>query len=257
MSWLAARVYLAATDLVAALSFYTRLPVRRAASCDGAAIARAGWAAPLIGAGIGGCGAFVYLGAHAAGMPPLVAAAAALAATAMLTGCLHEDGLADTADGFGGGATRERKLEIMRDSRIGTYGVCALIVAMLARAGAVAALTEPALVAPVLIGAHAAARAPLPAFMWFVRPARRDGLAALAGAPPRISVLAASVIGVAALFVALGVAKALIALTLVCAVSTLIGLLCIRQIGGQTGDVLGAVEQVNEIAVLAAALVRP
>src|SRR5215471_1062315 len=106
MSWLATTIRAAATDLVAALSFYTRLPVRAATPCDGAAVARAGWAAPLIGAGIGACGALVYLGAHAAGMPPLVGAALALASTVMLTGCLHEDGLADTADGLGGGTTR-------------------------------------------------------------------------------------------------------------------------------------------------------
>ena len=68
----------------------------------------------------------VYALAHKIGSPPWVAAALAVAATLAVTGCLHEDGLADTADGFGGGDTRERKLEIMRDSRIGTYGVCAL-----------------------------------------------------------------------------------------------------------------------------------
>jgi adenosylcobinamide-GDP ribazoletransferase len=257
MTSLAATLHGLAADLGVALSFYSRLPIGTAARVEGTAIARASWAAPVVGAGIGGCGALTYWIAHAAGMPPLVGAALALAATAVLTGCLHEDGLADTADGLGGGATRERKLEIMRDSRIGTYGVCALTLALLARAGAVAALAEPVLVASALIAAHAAARAALPVLMRIVPPARRDGLAAQAGAPPRMSVLAAIAIGVAALLLAVGVAKAIIAVVLACLVSALIGFLCIRQIGGQTGDVLGAVEQANEIAVLAAALVRP
>ena len=86
-----------------------------------------------------------------------------MAATLAVTGCLHEDGFADTADGLGGGATRERKLEIMRDSRIGTYGVCALTVSLLLRASALAYLADPALVAAALIAVHGAARATMPA----------------------------------------------------------------------------------------------
>ena len=94
----------------------------------------------------------------------------------LVTGALHEDGLADTADGFGGGDTRERKLEIMRDSRIGTYGVCALIVSLLVRADAIASLTDPVLVAPALIAAHAGARAVMPLVMFLLPAARTDGL---------------------------------------------------------------------------------
>src|SRR6202030_2053805 len=100
----------------------------------------------------------IYAVAHKIGSPPWVAAALAVAATLAVTGALHEDGLADTADGFGGGDTREQKLAIMRDSRIGTYGVCALILSLLIRADAIASLTEIALVAPALIAAHVGAR---------------------------------------------------------------------------------------------------
>jgi adenosylcobinamide-GDP ribazoletransferase len=249
-----ARILLA--DLTVALSFYTRVPLRPGKPVDGADVARASWAAPVVGALIGCCGAVVYWGAHAVGLPPLIAAALTLAATALLTGCLHEDGLADTADGFGGGAGRERKLEIMRDSRIGTYGVCALVLSLIARAGALASLAEPALVAPVLIAAHAAARAMLPAFMRAVPPARPDGLAAQAGAPSPIGALAAGLAGVVALVLGLGPAHGVVALALACVVTGLMAYLCVNQIGGQTGDVLGAVEQANEIAVLLAALVR-
>ena len=114
-------------------------------------------------------------------LPPLPAAALAVAATVAVTGALHEDGLADVADGFGGGATRERKLEIMRDSRIGTYGVCALILSFILRISALTNLGDPALVTAVLVAAHAAARAPIPAFMRLVPAARTDGLSADAG----------------------------------------------------------------------------
>ena len=96
----------------------------------------------------------VYAVAHKIGSPPWVAAALAVAATLAVTGCLHEDGLADTADGFGGGDTRERKLDIMRDSRIGTYGVCALTLSILLRVSAIASLGNPIVVLWALIAAH-------------------------------------------------------------------------------------------------------
>jgi adenosylcobinamide-GDP ribazoletransferase len=243
-------------DLSVALSFYTRLPLRHGKPVDGPDVARASWAAPVVGALVGCCGAIVYWGAHAAGLPVLIDAGLTLAATAVLTGCLHEDGLADTADGFGGGASRECKLEIMRDSRIGTYGVCALVLSLIVRAAALAALAEPMLVAPVLIAAHAAARAALPVFMRAVPTARRDGLAVAAGVPPRTSALVAALVGVVALVLGLGPARGVVALVLACLVTGLMAWQCVRQIGGQTGDVLGAVEQANEIAILVAALVR-
>ena len=109
-----------ANDLKASIAFLTRLPVAGTTPAAGADIARATWAFPLAGVLIALIGAVIYAAAHKIGSPPWVAAALAVAATLAVTGCLHEDGLADTADGFGGGDTRERKLDIMRDSRIGT-----------------------------------------------------------------------------------------------------------------------------------------
>ncbi|WP_338320010.1 adenosylcobinamide-GDP ribazoletransferase, partial [Bradyrhizobium ottawaense] len=129
-------------------------------------------------------------------------------------GALHEDGLADTADGLGGGRTRERKLEIMRDSRIGTYGVCALILSFGLRWSALAAIADPLLVAFALCAAHAAARAGVPAFMSLVPPARPDGLSASAGSPPGRSVAIAFALGTLALALALGPGKALVGLIL-------------------------------------------
>jgi adenosylcobinamide-GDP ribazoletransferase len=164
-------------------------------------------------------------------------------------GCLHEDGLADTADSFGG-ATRERKLEIMRDSRIGSYALCALVMSLLLRVGALASLADPALVAPALIAAHAAARATMPALMFFVPPARSDGLSFQAGRPSSERVAAAVGLGVLFLAGSLGLRLALEAAI----VTALFARQSLKQIGGQTGDVVGALEQVSEVAVLLVAL---
>ena len=170
------------------------------------------------------------------------------------TGCLHEDGLADTTDGFGGGQTRELKLDIMRDSRIGAYGVCALVLSILLRVSALASLADTALVVPALIASHSAARASLPVFMFFVPPARREGLSASAGQPPREGVIAAAVLAIVIVALCLGPVLAIAALILIVAVIALLAWLSLAQIDGQTGDVLGAVEQVSEIAILLIAL---
>jgi adenosylcobinamide-GDP ribazoletransferase len=202
---------------------------------------------------IGLLGALVYWIAFRFGLPPLVGAALAVTATLAVTGCLHEDGLADTFDGFGGSG-RERKLEIMRDSRIGTYGACALIMSLLLRVGALASLAGPGRVALALIAAHAGGRALLPLFLRLVPPARSDGLAADAGRPPPSSVLLAAVLGFVLLLWSLGAARSLVALLLLLVVLGVMRRLCLRQLGGQTGDAAGALEQINEIVVLLTAV---
>ncbi|MGB8547359.1 MAG: adenosylcobinamide-GDP ribazoletransferase, partial [Xanthobacteraceae bacterium] len=211
---------------------------------------RALWTAPVVGFAVALVGAAVYAVAHALHVPPLPAAALAVCATVVLTGALHEDGLADVADGFGGGGTRERKLEIMRDSRIGTYGVCALALSLLLRAGALASLVQPARVTFALIAAHVGARAIVPAFMWFVPPARREGLSADAGRPAAASVIVGALLGAISVGVGLGPAPGLIALVLVLVAAAIMARLSMRQIDGQTGDVLGALEQIAEILIL-------
>lgn len=242
-----------ASDLKISVLFSTRLVLGQGSVISGADLARASWAFPLAGALIGLLGAVAFWLARAAGLPPAPAAALALAATLLVTGCLHEDGLADTADGFGGGATREQKLAIMRDSRIGTYGTCALIVSFALRWSALAAVAEPTLVMAALIAAHASARAMLPWLMWLAPPARAEGLAAEAGRPPRASVIAAGILAVIALGLGLDPTAAITALLLLLAGIAFAAWSCRRQIGGQTGDVLGALEQASEIIVLLAA----
>jgi adenosylcobinamide-GDP ribazoletransferase len=248
--WLAER----ASELKVAMVFLTRLPLGRMAPAGAASLAQAVWAFPLAGIIVGGIGAVVYALAHRIGLPPWPAAALAVGATLTATGALHEDGLADTADGFGGGETREQKLAIMRDARIGTYGVCALVLSLLIRTGALASLAEPGAVAAALIASHAGARAVMPVLMFFLAPARSDGLSYVAGAPSLARTTAGLLIAAVILLITLGLVSTIAALVVLAIAAALMAGLSERQIGGQTGDVLGAVEQVAEIAVLLVAL---
>jgi adenosylcobinamide-GDP ribazoletransferase len=249
-AWLKER----AGEFEASILFLTRLRYRTAQPDSGAAIAQAAWAFPIAGVLVAIVGSVVYWLAYRAGLTFWPAAALAVAATMAATGCLHEDGLADTADGFGGGATREQKLDIMRDSRIGVYGVCVLALSILIRVSALASLGAPSLVFAALIAAHGAARAVLPAFMYFVPAARADGLSAGAGQPPLAGVAAAAVIGLVILVLCLGIGHGLAALVLLAIGTALLAWLGLSQIQGQTGDVLGALEQAGEIIVLLVAL---
>ncbi|HEY7246200.1 MAG TPA: adenosylcobinamide-GDP ribazoletransferase [Xanthobacteraceae bacterium] len=237
-------------DLTVSLLFSTRLPLADSSAIDGRDLARASWALPVAGLGVGAIGAVVYGAMARIGMPSGPAAALALASAMAITGCLHEDGLADTTDGFGGGKDREQKLGIMRDSRLGTYGACALLGSLLLRWSALATIADPRSVAFALIASHAAARAPLPSFMRLVPAARSDGLSAAAGAPSPESAAMAWVIGAAALIAGLNPAAGVSALLLLAAATTAMAWATVRQIGGQTGDVVGALEQVNEVLIL-------
>src|SRR5579863_3553917 len=116
----------AARDIGDALRFFTRAPLAARAGLAPLDINRIAWAAPVAGLAAGFMGALVLALSGRLGLPPLLCAGLATAALILATGGLHEDGLADAADGFGGGATRAAKLAIMRDSRIGAYGALAL-----------------------------------------------------------------------------------------------------------------------------------
>jgi adenosylcobinamide-GDP ribazoletransferase len=241
-----------AQELKASLAFCTRLPLAR--TTPEKAIAKAAWALPLAGLVVGLVGALVYALSHRLGLPAWPAAALTVAATLVVTGALHEDGLADTADGFGGGNTRQQKLDIMRDSRTGAYGVCALVLSLLLRVAALASLADTHAVVWALVGSHSAARATMPVLMWLLPPARGDGLSHDAGRPPGESVAAAAAIAFVVLLFCLYPGRAVIAALLLVAVIALMAWLSMRQIDGQTGDVVGALEQVAEIVVLLVAV---
>ncbi len=244
-------------DVDACLRFYSRLalPGRSVslAMPDFSSVSRA---LPLAGALIGACGALALLIARAAGVAPLPASACAVAILVAVTGALHEDGLADLADGFGGGRTKERKLEIMRDSRLGSYGACALGLALILRVTALGAIAErgllPAVCALIVTGAVSRAAGLLP--MTLLPPARADGAGASAMRPSREALLAALALAAAVslLPTLAGVPLHRLALANLAALlaAALVTRLAERQIGGFTGDVLGAAQQAAEVAAL-------
>lgn len=236
----------AAADLRSAFMLLTRLPVHGTPTPRAA---DAAWAWTLPGILVGGLASVLGWGALWLGAPTPVAAMLSLGAMIAMTGALHEDGLADLADGFWGGFTPDRRLEIMRDSRIGTYGVIALTLSLLIRWSLIA--TAMILVDPLtLVIAATVSRAPMAVAMRWLPPARTDGLSRGAGRPGAAGALIGVAIAAAFLIPAglLGVVAAL----LVAGVTLGLGLLARRKIGGQTGDVLGAVQQLSEIAVLVA-----
>jgi adenosylcobinamide-GDP ribazoletransferase len=238
-------------DVGLCVAFFTRLPVPAFDASD-RSLSAAFWAAPVAGWAVALIGGLAFALANALGLAAGPAAALALAATMLATGCLHEDGLSDTADGFGGGLTRERTLEIMRDSRIGAFGACALALSILLRWSALSELAGPGAVFAALIAAHGASRALLPALLRLVPPARSDGLSAGAGAVEAPVANTALLLGAASLL-ALGLAGAVAAALLLAAAFFLMRALCLKKIGGQTGDTAGALQQVAEILVLLAA----
>lgn len=240
-------------DLAVAASFLTRLRPPGAPSQADLAPGRLAGAVrtfPLIGAAVGLGGGVVYALAYWLGLPPFAAALCALAATGLATGALHEDGLADTADGLGGGRTAEDRLRIMRDSHIGAFGVLALVFSIGLRTAALATLGTPWLAAAALIAGGAGSRAILGLVMRRLDPARPDGLAAAAGRPSEEGALTAATIGAGFALVFLGIGTGVVAAAAAAVAAAAVGQYARRGIGGYTGDVLGATQQATEVAIL-------
>ena len=244
------------TDVSAAARLLTRVPPilrRRLGGVEALAapgpIGRAVRAFPVVGAGIGLAAGIVYLILHAIGLPAAITGVVALAVGALLTGALHEDGLADTADGFGGGDSREQKLELMHDSRIGAYGVLALLLALGAKLGALVDLESIGLVLAGLVCSGAASRAVMPPLMRWLQPARNEGLGASAGRPPGDAVFVGLCLAAVLSLVLLNW-SGLIAFIIAGLGAYGMALLARRQIGGHTGDVLGATQQVADLLFL-------
>jgi adenosylcobinamide-GDP ribazoletransferase len=234
-------------DLLTAITLLTRLPVP--AFAGAVPLGRTVWAFPIVGAAVGVLAAFVYTLCHRVGMPSLLASVWAVAALVLLTGALHEDGLADTADGFGGGATRGRKLEIMRDSRLGTYGALALVILLLVRFAALTTLAAPWNVLTATVIAEGCGRAAMVVPLLLLPPARSDGLGRAAGQPPPARAAAAIVFSVLFAFALVPRALACGAIAVMFAGALVTTWIAHRQIAGHTGDVLGATSSVTEALV--------
>ncbi|WP_127114183.1 adenosylcobinamide-GDP ribazoletransferase [Shimia sediminis] len=234
-------------DIATALALLTRLPVRASFSRG----AKAAWAYPLVGLVVATLAAVPTGIALAVGLPATLAALIWVAGSVILTGAMHEDGLADCADGFWGGWDRARRLEIMKDSQIGSYGVIALCLSLVARWIAVSMiLQEPAWLA-ALIGVAVASRATMPALMTALPHARDTGLSQSQGRPVRETAAVAAVLAIAALVLTSG--GSTFGLIVVAALTALACFAIAKsKIGGQTGDVLGATQQLTEVALLMA-----
>jgi len=250
-----------AGDLAHCVRFYSRLPVPALPwEQDAHALPnfpRLVRVIPLAGLLLGLVPAATMIVALLLDLGPWLSAMLAVAAMVLATGALHEDGLADVADSFGA-TTRDRRLEIMRDSRIGSFGATALFLALALRIGALAEIVSradaAAAVAAILITASLSRTAGLMPLV-FLPPARRDGLSHAVGQPARDTFwLAAGIAGAIAVVVGAfaGLPPFGIALTIV--LSGLAGLaltgFAARHLGGQTGDIVGAAQQVAEIAAL-------
>jgi adenosylcobinamide-GDP ribazoletransferase len=235
-------------EALLAAGFLTRFPLP-ATTHESGSLARAGWAFPLVGLVVGAAGGAVFALADRLGLPMLACGLLAVATTLLVTGALHEDGLADSADGLGA-RDSETALAIMRDSRIGAFGVLALILSVGLRVSALTGIADRALVFQALIAAHAVSRGLLPAVMLWLDPARADGLGAEAGRPTPPVATAAAAIALVLAVLALGFGRGLLASLIAAAAAALVAHLARRRLGGYTGDVLGAIQQVGEVVML-------
>lgn len=247
-------------DCVQVTRFYSRLPVPDL-SWDDAPHAlpdfdKVVWAVPVVGAILGGIGALIGVGAILIGIAPLPAAALAIATLVIITGCFHEDGLADSCDGLWGGVTPERRLTIMKDSRIGSYGAAGLCLALLLRVAALAELFRlfGPMAGVLLPGIGAASRVLSLTPTLALPPAQPEGLAGRTHMPGPLAFAWAVVLGclvLAASMLPLGLLAFLPFISLALAPVLWLSISLARaRIGGFTGDILGATQQVLEITLL-------
>lgn len=233
-------------DLPATLGLLTRLPIKVSTDKAMARGAASAWAYPLVGVIVGVILAVIASLLMAVGVPAIFAAGLVLASAVILTGAMHEDGLADTVDGLWGGWDKARRLEIMKDSHIGVYGVCAVVLALLLRYMAILMVLSFEMHWMVFIAVGAVSRTNMVVLMAMLPNARDTGLSRSVGRPAQKTAWAAIAIGAAVAYV-----SGYPSMILVAAVTGAICAMIARtKIGGQTGDILGATQQVTTIALL-------
>jgi adenosylcobinamide-GDP ribazoletransferase len=240
------------SDILAAVQFLTRIPVP-APAYESDSLSRAVKFFPVVGLLLGAAAALLHL-LLAPHLPRLISAALVIAFLILITGCLHEDGLADVADGFGGGWTREQVLIILKDSRIGSYGGTALIFSVLGRVLLIASLPLNQ-VPPYLIAAHVLSRWTTLPLSYYLPPARVPEEEAGVGQGARIArlitcrtLIAGSVFSLAICVIVLRT-HAVFPISGALLISLVSGLYYRRRICGVTGDCFGATNQLTELAV--------
>ena len=229
-------------DIRTAIALLSRIPVK--AEFDRSA--KAAWAYPLAGIAVSLIAGLITMIGLWIGLSAPIAAALWIGATIVLTGAMHEDGLADCADGFWGGFEKARRLEIMKDSQIGTYGVLALVLAIGLRWLLTAALIAADNWFWSLLAIETLSRAIMPLIMHALPHARSDGLSHAQGRPPLNAVSIAVGVGFVIALLCLGWGAFKIAVLLAVSTAAIAKLADIK-IGGQTGDVLGASQQIAMI----------
>lgn len=253
------------TALLAAVGLLTRVPIRRAFTES--EVARATAFYPLVGVAIGSAQvaalwiATVLLPAHvgvggASRVPSTVLAVCIVTLAVWITGALHLDGLADTADGLGGGRSREDALAIMRDPRVGAYGAVAITLLLLFKVACLDALIEQRAAMIPLLAAPVAGRWAMSAVGWWLPYARADGgLGAVANGPVAGADLAMATAGATLLLAAVAGWRAVAFGAVAGSVTVAVGHACRRRIGGFTGDTLGATGELTESAIWLTAVV--
>lgn len=240
------RTDFALSDIPVAFVLLTRLPLPPIPDAAFARQAFAAWSFPIVGFALGGAAALLMYLAQAIGFPTAVAAGLSLAFLMAANGAMHEDGLADTADGLWGGQDADRRLEIMKDSRIGTFGMLSLIMVTGLRWAAIT--TAGPLALTVATTTSRAAMVPVMALMPY---ARSDGLARHVGQPRGLH--ATTALGIAGLVALIAAGAAGLLASIVAAIPVwMLARMAQKRIGGQTGDILGACQQLAEVTILLA-----
>jgi adenosylcobinamide-GDP ribazoletransferase len=244
-----------------AMQFFTRIPIPAWVGFDAAWLHQASRYFPAVGWVVGGVAAGVYAFA-AQWWPNAIAILLSMIASILLTGAFHEDGFADVCDGFGGGTTAKRTMEIMKDSRIGAFGAIGIFLMLLTKF-ALLISTPLVLVIPALLVAHPLSRLLSCSLIWLLTYAKEEGKA-----KPLAQHMSSNDFGIACLTVLIPLSAVLMwqpvvaqrllpALVLMPVAAFIMARIFVRKIGGYTGDCLGAVQQVTEIAFYLGLLAHP
>ena len=235
------------SDFWRAMALLSRVPLPPVGDFRAALIARSVWSWPLVGLGLAGLALLPAMLVDFLTGNPLVYAIFAIAAMVLLSGAMHEDGIADCADGFGGGMDRDRKLEIMRDSTVGTYAVVMLILTLGLRLVLITAAADIGQAGILFLIMAVISRAAMPVVMRILPPARDNGLGKEAGRPGWLPVLVGFAIASAIVLVLGGISAMFAVIVGVMIAILIVAMVARSQIGGQTGDVLGATQICAEL----------